>query len=68
MAVDYEARLVKVSAAIESIIGGGQDVTYDGRRVAYADLDILQREEKHLEGRITRQTRGGIRVRGGVPN
>lgn len=69
MAIDYEARLAKVSAAIEAILEGAQDVSYDGRRVAYADLKVLQDEEKRLEARISRQERGGgIRMRGGVPS
>lgn len=68
MAIDYQERLTKISAAIDAILLGGQDVQYDGKRVTRAELGKLQELEKNYEGRITRQLRGGIRVRGGVPD
>lgn len=69
MEIDLEARLALVSAAIDGILVGGQDIMYDGHRVTRADLARLQDAESKLEARIKRKTTGGgIRVRGGVPS
>ncbi len=66
MAVDYDARLTKVSTAIEAILDGGQDVTYNGNRISYADLEALQKEERRLEAKVKRNGKG-IRMRRGTP-
>lgn len=68
MAIDLDDRLQKISAAIDAILVGGQDVMYDGNRVTHADLEKLQKMESTIEARIKRRTGGGIRVRGGVPS
>ena len=67
MPADYEDQLTSVQAAIQKIVDGGQDVTYNGKRVTYGDLQTLYDRERFLQTRIDRQARGGIRVRRGVP-
>lgn len=63
-----EERLEAVSAAIDSILAGGQNVSYEGRSVGKPDIKALQEEERRLEMRIARKQRGGgIRTRGGAP-
>lgn len=60
-------RLDRVASAIEAILTGGQDVTYNGRRVTMADLKTLQEYETYLQRKIDRAANGGIRVRRGTP-
>lgn len=67
MAKTDQEMLSEVQDAIYRILKGGQDVTYDGRRVAYADLEKLEKLEERYQARIRRTERGGIRVRRGVP-
>jgi hypothetical protein len=63
-----QERLQRVQAAIEAIETGAQEVTYENRSVTKADLKTLYEQEKYLEQRVARQSRGGgIRTRGGVP-
>lgn len=70
MATDIAAlqtTLTNVQAAINAILTGGQIVEYNGRRVAMADLEQLQKLEINLERRISRLTNGGMKVRRGTP-
>lgn len=60
-------RLDRVAIAIEAILTGGQDITYNGRRVTMADLKTLQEYETYLQRKIDRAANGGIRVRRGTP-
>lgn len=63
-----QERLERVQAAIEAIETGAQEVTYENRSVTKADLKTLYEQEKYLEQRVARKSRGGgIRTRGGVP-
>lgn len=64
---DYEGELDLVSDAIAKILRGGVDVTYEGRRVVKSDLESLRRHRDSLIAKIERQSRGGIRIRRGVP-
>jgi hypothetical protein len=61
------AQLERVQRAIAAIEEGGQDVSYDGKRVTFADLQALYRREEKLRLDVARDARGGIRVRFGVP-
>jgi hypothetical protein len=56
---DLQARLDALGEAIDSIIVGGQAVSYEGRVVTKADLSRLLEEEKRIEVRLARQSRGG---------
>ncbi len=63
-----EEKLERVQAAIAAIESGAQEVTYEGRSVTKAKIEVLYEREKYLEQRIARKNRGGgIRTRGGVP-
>lgn len=65
----YAEKLALVEAAIEAVLTGGQDVTYDGKRVTMADLGQLKALESHYEAKAAREARGGgMRVRYGVPS
>lgn len=63
MSETYTTRLALVRAAIDAILGGAQEVQHEGRRVTYADLDVLQRLEVRYEAQAARETRGTV---GGV--
>ncbi len=65
--IDYEQELALVTVAINRVLEGGQDVTYNGRRVAYADLAELRKHRKDVLAQISKQENGGIRMRRGVP-
>lgn len=67
MSETLQEKLDRVQQAIAAIENGGQNVAYEGRSVTKADLKTLYDREKYLEMRIARQSRGGIRTRGGVP-
>lgn len=69
MATTYAAKLALVEAAIEAVLTGGQDVTFDGKRVTEADLSQLQKLEAYYQGKAAREANGGagIRVRYAVP-
>lgn len=65
----WAEKLTMVEEAIEAVLKGGQDVTYDGKRVTMADLKTLRDLETHYEAKAKREARGGgIRVRYGVPS
>ena len=64
---DYRAELELVNTAIAKVLEGGQDVTYDGKRVVKSDLDSLRKHRDTLVKNIERADRGGVRVRRGVP-
>lgn len=51
-------QLEEVQAAISRIMTG-QDVTVDGKRLRYADLDILNRREQMLLARWRAETGTG---------
>ncbi|HEX7050358.1 MAG TPA: hypothetical protein VF188_09170 [Longimicrobiales bacterium] len=64
----YAERLEKVRAAIDAVLEGGQDVTYGGKRVTFADLNRLRQLERDYEREAAREARGGgVRVRYGTP-
>lgn len=66
--IDYEGQLVLVQTAIESILEGGQSVSYRDRSVTYADLEWLQKREEWLLKQISRApSGGGVRARLGTP-
>lgn len=67
MSDTLEDKLTRVQTAIAAIETGGQSVSYEGRTVTKGDLKTLYERESYLEKKIERKTRGGIRVRGGVP-
>ena len=47
----YTVRLTKVRAAIDEILEGGQNVSYNGRSLGMADLSELQKLEERYESR-----------------
>ncbi len=63
----YQTQLERIQIAIAEIESGAQDVTYDGKRVRRADLDVLYVREDRLRRLAARGARGGIRVRLGTP-
>lgn len=67
MADTNAEKLARVQAAIAKIENNGQDVTLDGKRVTRGDLQTLYDREERLELKISRENRGGIRVRRGTP-
>lgn len=67
MSDTLEDKLTRVQTAIAAIETGGQSVSYEGRTVTKGDLKTLYERESYLEKKIERKTRGGIRMRGGVP-
>jgi hypothetical protein len=64
----YEQQLEEVQQAITDILTGAQEASYNGQRVRKADLDMLAKYEESLRKKIAARNRGGIRVRGGVPD
>lgn len=50
--IDWSARRDAVWKAIEDILLGGQDVSYEGRRVSMADLDGLRKLHAECESRL----------------
>jgi len=67
MSETLEEKLTRVQTAIAAVESGAQSVSYEGRSVTKADLKTLYERETYLEKRIERASRGGIRIRGGVP-
>jgi hypothetical protein len=63
----YQEQLAEVQQAISDVVLGAQEAAYNGQRVVKADLTALQERERWLLWKISRQKRGGIRVRGGTP-
>ena len=63
----YQEQLETVQAAIEAIETLGQGTDVNGRTLTRADLRTLYQREAELLRRVARETRGGIRVRRGVP-
>jgi hypothetical protein len=63
----YQTQLERIQTAIGEIESGAQDVTYDGKRVRRADLDVLYAREDRLRRLTARAARAGIRVRLGTP-
>lgn len=59
-------KLTQVQAAIDAIETGAQEYWIGDRRLTRADLDDLYRREERLEVKLSRENRGGIRVRGVV--
>jgi hypothetical protein len=64
-AASLDDQLASVQAAIAKIEGGGQDVTYDGKRNTRADLKTLYAREDVLLRQIARAANGGIVAREG---
>jgi hypothetical protein len=67
MSDSLDTQLSRVQSAIAKIEEGGQDVTYEGRRVTRGDLEVLYRRETTLLARVSRAARGGIQIQGGIP-
>ena len=63
----YREQLEEVQQAISEIVSGAQEASYNGQRVRKAELSQLLSYECRLKAAISRQSRGGIRVRGGTP-
>ena len=59
--------LEAVQDAIYRVASFGQDVQFEGRRVTEADLERLQKVEAFYARRVAKESRGGIRMRGGTP-
>ena len=68
-----DERLDSVQAAIEEIESApgdsvaGQEVEIRGRTIRRPELSVLYREERRLLRLKKRKSRGGVRVRRGVP-
>jgi phage-related minor tail protein len=63
----YQEQLESVQAAIADIETKGQTVDVNGRTLTRADLRTLYQREAQLRRLVDRESRGGIRVRRGVP-
>ncbi|SMO98960.1 hypothetical protein SAMN06265173_14815 [Thalassovita litoralis] len=60
-AIDYDARLTLIQAAITAILEGKvQSYDYEGLSVTRLDLDWLSREEERLIAKLNRRNRGGV--------
>lgn len=69
MAKTYSEQLDEVQAAITAIeTTGVQSYSIAGRSLTKADLATLYEREKYLRAMADRESRGGIRVRGGTPS
>ena len=67
-AIDYEARLALVQAAITALLTDRiESYTIDGQTVTRLDLDWLGKEEARLVARINRLARRGGAFRQAVP-
>ena len=66
MATVAEQQLASVQAAIAAIESGAQSYSILGRTVTRANLKELYAREAHLEAKIARANRGGMRVTYGV--
>lgn len=67
-AIDYEARLALVQAAITALLTDRiESYTIDGQTVTRLDLDWLGKEESRLVARINRLARRGGAFRQAVP-
>lgn len=64
----YEEQLIEVQVAICDLLAGAEEASYNGQRVRKTSLDMLQRREEYLRNKIETKNRGGIRVRGAVPD
>jgi hypothetical protein len=60
-------QLERVQAAIAAIEGGAQSFSVLGRLYQRGDLKTLYDRERELLARAERETRGGARMRLGVP-
>lgn len=67
MAESYSTQLDRVQDAIAKIENGAQSVTFNNRQYSYATIFRLYEREKWLRKMVSRESRGGIRVRGGTP-
>jgi hypothetical protein len=63
----YQTQLERVQAAIAAIETRGQTIGEGGRHLQRGDLEALYKREKYLRQMAARETRGGIRMRQGVP-
>lgn len=59
--------LVEVQSAISAIMTGAQSYTHQGRSLTRANLADLQAREIRLMQRISKTTRGGIKMSGVSP-
>jgi hypothetical protein len=67
MAETYSTQLDRVQSAIAKIENGAQSVTFENRQYTRGSLQALYEREKWLRKMVSRETRGGIRVRGATP-
>lgn len=63
----YTEQLEEVQAAIATIEGGAQSYTFYNRQVTRANLADLYRREQRLRVQVARESRGGIRMQGAIP-
>lgn len=66
-ALTDQAQLLSVRAAILAIESGAQSYSVGESTFTKADLRTLHQREETLLARMTQRTRGGIRMRFGVP-
>ncbi len=62
-----EAKIAKIDDAIERALLGGQEVTYNGRRVTHEKVEELQKLRDMLQARADRISNGGIKMVRGTP-
>ena len=63
----YAEQLEEVQDAISAILTKGQSYSIEGRTYTRANLKDLQDREAYLRPLVERESRGGLRVRLGVP-
>ena len=63
----YTEQLEEVQTAISAIEGGAQSYMIAGRSLSRGDLATLYSREDRLRVNVSRETRGGIRIRGATP-
>lgn len=62
-----ETRLTEYLTAEKKVLAG-QEYEFDGRRLKRADLDAIREGIAYWNSWVQRLSRGGIRVRGAIPN
>jgi hypothetical protein len=65
--VAAEARLAEYLTAEQKVLSG-QEYEVDGKRMKRADLDAIRKGIAYWNGWVQRLARGGIRVRGAIPD
>lgn len=60
----YTEQLEEVQTAIAAVESGAQMYQLNGRMVTRGSLSTLYKREEYLRKMVTRESRGGARVRG----